>query len=417
MSTRKVYIVLLITALIVPVLAIHTSVVAQGNEPPAVGLRPDAPPYAAHGPYWVGTRDLVIDEGTENAITITVWYPALNPDGLKEETTYTIEETSPVVAFIGATEPLTVQGFAIRDAEPDKANAPYPLVVFSPGLAMWRQSETYPLEHLASYGFVVISSDPRGETWEEFWAGAATRPLDTQRVIDYANTSAAADSSLTGVIDTERIAIMGHSSGGWTALVGGGAQMNLGWCAAHPEEVAQNPMGDCSQFVPHQDEIAQMMGLDSTPSGMWPPMNDPRVDAVISLAPDGDIWGENYEGVEALTVPVLLMGGSGDTSNVPELCSYPIYEHLVNANKTFVVLENAEHTVFGNPVSTIPWLDTSWFSTFTDPVWDMARAHDLINHFVTAFLLSVLKGDPDATAALAPDAVQFPGISYETTGF
>ena len=45
----------------------------------------------------------------------------------------------------------------------------------------------------------------------------------------------------------------------------------------------------------------------------------------------------------------------------------------------------------------------------------MDRAHDLTNHFATAFLLSVLKGDAQAAAALAPEAVQFPGITYETT--
>jgi hypothetical protein len=31
----------------------------------------------------------------------------------------------------------------------------------------------------------------------------------------------------------------------------------------------------------------------------------------------------------------------------------------------------------------------------------MDRAHDLINHFTTAFLLATLKGDTDAAAALA----------------
>ena len=51
----------------------------------------------------------------------------------------------------------------------------------------------------------------------------------------------------------------------------------------------------------------------------------------------------------------------------------------------------------------------------TDPVWDMNRAHDLINHFATAFLLDTLKGDKEAHAALLPDAVSFPGIEYATT--
>ena len=57
------------------------------------------------------------------------------------------------------------------------------------------------------------------------------------------------------------------------------------------------------------------------------------------------------------------------------------------------------------------------FFCCADPVWDVDRAHDLIDHFVTAFLLAELYGDTDAAAVLAPAAVQFPGIEYETTGF
>lgn len=52
----------------------------------------------------------------------------------------------------------------------------------------------------------------------------------------------------------------------------------------------------------------------------------------------------------------------------------------------------------------------------SDAVWDMARAHDLINHFTTAFLLAELKGDAEA-AALAPEKITFPGITYETTAY
>ena len=62
-------------------------------------------------------------------------------------------------------------------------------------------------------------------------------------------------------------------------------------------------------------------------------------------------------------------------------------------------------------------VDFGLFFLCADPVWDMDRAHDLINHFTTAFLLATLKGDGEARAALAPDAVQFPGVQYETTGF
>jgi hypothetical protein len=47
----------------------------------------------------------------------------------------------------------------------------------------------------------------------------------------------------------------------------------------------------------------------------------------------------------------------------------------------------------------------------------MDRAHDLISHFTTAFLLAELYQDADAAAALAPDGVHFPGVTYEAQGF
>ena len=58
--------------------------------PEPVGLRPDAPEYAKHGPFWVGYQSLVIDEGTDHPLEAGLWYPALNPQGVKEKITYAI---------------------------------------------------------------------------------------------------------------------------------------------------------------------------------------------------------------------------------------------------------------------------------------------------------------------------------------
>ena len=190
--------------------------------------------------------------------------------------------------------------------------------------------------------------------------------------------------------------------------------MDFSWCTANPDLI--NEGTDCTQFPAHQDEIAAMLGLESTPDTLWPSTNDPRVDAVIGLAPDGDLWGADYEGVAVMKVPTMIMGGSGDSANVPEITSYPIYEHLGSANKSLVALENADHWIFMQPRQDTPWMgnDIPYF-VGSDPVWDMDRAHDLINHFATAFLLDTLKGDKEAHAALLPDAVNFPGIEYTTT--
>lgn len=314
--------------------------------------------YSGDGQYKVGSKDFAVQDGDET-LNISAFYPEQNA------------------------------------AAPDTTHGPYPLVVFSPGLGTNPLMYMNWLGPIASHGFVILTSTPRGEgSTQKFWAGAATRPLDVRRTIDYADKLTAPDGQLAGLIDTERIGVVGHSSGGWTALMAGGAQMDLGWCAAHPDVVANNSLSNCPQFVPHQQEIAVMLGLKSAPAGMWPPMNDPRVVAVIAASPDGDIWGAEYGGVAGLKAPTLIMAGSADVVyNLPELWAYPIYEHLGSTKKTLVVFEQGGH----------------------DLGWRVYR--NAITHIMTAFLLAELKGDAEAAKALLPQNVTVPGVKYETTAY
>lgn len=369
------------------------------------GLRPDAPTYAVRGPYAVGARDFVI-EG-DAPVHITVWYPALNPSKANEEITYVISDDHP--DFPG----MQVTGHAIQDAAVDLAKGPYPLVVYGPGLAGWRQFSVFMPEHWASQGIVTIAFDPRGETFESYWEGAVTRPLDIQRIIAYADTLTAQGGELAGLIDTEHVAVAGHSSGGWGALAGGGAQYDLSWCAANAELVATYDLSNCHQFVPHQEDIAVQFGLDEAPQGLWPAKYDARVDAVITLAPDGDIWGADYTGLANVEVPTMVMYGSEDDM----VFAKPIYEHLGTVEKSQVIFEGADHMIFANTCEAAPWFAEVTYWVCSDAVWDMDRAHDLINHFTTAFLLAELKDDTEAATALAAENVDFHGISYETTAY
>ncbi len=400
-------------------LSLVAPLTAQEATPEAVGLHYNAPTYAVHGPYWVGTRDYLVPEG-DGQFGVGVWYPALNPEGKSEAITYYVSKEFKAQMGIPDDLQLPITGHALANAAPDLKNGPYPLVVYSNGLAMMRQSSSYLFEHLASMGFVVMAMEHRGETFTEYWQGAYYRPPETRLTIQYADKLTAADGDLAGVINVDKLAVMGASSGGWTALVGGGAQMNLGGCPANPGE----PQGlvwfsDCLAFRPNQDEIAKALGLVAAPDGSWPQQYDPRVDAVITNAPDGDIWGAEYQGVASVTVPTMVIASSKDTINIPDRASYPIYAHLGSTVKSMVVFENADHPIIVDKCAEMPWMDVQFQNSWvcSDPVWDEDRAHDLIDHFTTAFLLDVLKGDKDAAAALAPDKVSFPGIQYQAQGF
>jgi hypothetical protein len=137
------------------------------------------------------------------------------------------------------------------------------------------------------------------------------------------------------------------------------------------------------------------------------------VKAIVSLA--GSPFLQADEGSHR---PVLAMVGSLDTGGEGTEATQFIYQHVGSATKAQVTFANADHYIFQWSCADAPGLaDLGFFGVCSDSAWDMARTHDLTNHFVAAFLLATLKGDTDATAVLAPEAVQFPGITYETTGF
>jgi predicted dienelactone hydrolase len=411
--------------------------------PIALAQDPTGARYAPRGPYTVGVRDFVI-KGDPYPLNVTVWYPALDAEG--------IEPASYQVLF------LSLDGEAIPDAPPDSAQAPYPLVVFSHGAGSFRAQSVYLTEHLASYGMVVVAADHPGNTLPDFVAQVlspdslaalssgegnfenqfgqmllnedvrtmmaanfAERPFAVLREIDFADTLSAEGGALVGMIDTDRTAVIGHSAGGYTALAAAGARLDFDalaqWCS-RPTEVMFDPAADPAfstapfavgtddqtcYLTDLADDIARRRGLDSAPAGLWPPTSDPRIRAAVVLAPyNGPIFGP--AGLATLTVPLMVQVGSGDTIAAPGRDAYAMYTQAGSADKALVVLEGAGHMVF---------VDRQVTLLGGDPVWNLETAQALINHFATAFLLSVFDGDAEAAAALDPAEVSFAGIGYD----
>jgi predicted dienelactone hydrolase len=384
--------------------------------PEPVGLRPDAPPYAVHGPYWVGVTDYTLDEDTDHPIPLTVWYPAENPEGQAEDTTYNWLMKWVPMPDMG----YIVRGRALRDAPPDLADGPYPLVVFSEGFAVSAATYAYLLEHLASQGFVVVAPEhteyfytQAENPWNERSISVAARPGDITRTIDAAEQFQSEAGALQGMIDLDHVALVGHSMGSLTALETAGAQLNTAsYNPLCPEAMAM-PAAVCDEML---QGIADLRGLDELPDALWPSVADARIDAIVPMSGDGWLLGE--AGLASVTVPTLAMGGTADTMTRYDLGVPVIYANVGSSQKAMVGFEAGDHFMFQTPCEDATWLPAFGAGFFcSDSVWDMDRAHDLINHFTAAFLLSTLKGDAEATAALSPDTVAFPGIEYRAEGF
>lgn len=387
-----------------------------------LGLQPhmprfDAPPFGQRGPYAVGVRDLVIEpvRQGDRPISVTIWYPALNPDNQPERTTYMLTFKNPNYPD------FAIGGGALRDAKPDAKGGPHPLVIYSHGLTLFRQVSSYLTEHLASWGFVVIAGDHQDNwgtlTGESHRENFVRRPQEVTQEIDFAATLTAADGALAGLIDLARVGVTGHSFGAETALLMGGARLNTNlflndWCTKKPVD----GLNDCGAVPTLLDQMVKLAGLKEVPTGLWPDWSDPRVDAVIALAPGPQFFGS--EGLATLHAPVLLVQSELDWYAGAATTNYAPYTLLPANRKTHLIFEQADHGLYLNGCATMPDVVELGFGSFcADNVWDMDRAHDLIDHFTTAFLLAELKGDKEASKALAPENVTFSGIKYETTEF
>jgi hypothetical protein len=112
------------------------------------------------------------------------------------------------------------------------------------------------------------------------------------------------------------------------------------------------------------------------------------------------------------------MGGTADTGTPYAWGTQPTYEYVSSPTKVRAAFEDAEHMIFGATCEALPFFTDIGFDAYcSDPVWDMEQAHDLAQHFVTAFLLTELTQDPDALSTLSPDNVNVAGITYSAEGY
>lgn len=379
--------------------------------------RPDAPAYAVRGPFGVGYRSLVGETDSERPLEISLWYPALIPAGQRQAITYPAVFKDP--SWTPKT-PSVVHGQALQDAVFEDSGAPYPLVVLSHGYLFNAPMYNVLAEHYASHGFVVMAPehveafDP---SFAEMWMTLIDRPGDVTRTLDQAERLTATGGSMANGIDMGRVAVVGHSYGGYTALAAAGAQYDVQAfeerCAAI---TADDPLSFfCAPLVPMVAEMATRAGLDGVPDGLWPSFGDSRVTAIVPLAGDSYLFGE--AGLAQVSVPMMVMGGSADSGTPPAWGADPTYAHASSAQKSLVTFVGAEHMIFNTPCAQQPWMREHPASAYFcfDPVWDRTRALDLARHFSTAFLLDTLGGDETAHAVLLPEAVAFPGIEYATT--
>jgi predicted dienelactone hydrolase len=220
--------------------------------------------------------------------------------------------------------------------------------------------------------------------------------------IAYAETLTASGGVLAGLIDTSHIGVWGHEQGGTTALQAAGAQIDFkaldAWCA---DKASDRFARDSCSFVGHEQQVASRYGAADPFAGLLPPIRDTRVAALALAAPGGELHAFGAKGITAVTVPTLIMVSAADQVVKPEYNALWAYDGIGSEGKTLALFDQGTNKMF---------LDCCGYDKTRDgPRLDEVKA------LTTAFFLDILKHDPAGHAALLPNAVSFPGLTYKTT--
>ncbi|MCA9686718.1 MAG: hypothetical protein KC457_31420, partial [Myxococcales bacterium] len=281
---------------------------------------------SAPGPYAAGYRELDLSylppgEMEERVLPVRVWYPAAADSGAGP-VTYTL------AGIVQLPSP------AALDNPPVAADGPFPVVVYTHGSG-GDGLLAYPYaERFASHGWVVFSPSHTGNTASDAFSGqtdsflkiAVRRPLDVRAVLDEADKGFAGD-EVAAATDMSRVFLFGHSFGGYTTFVVGGAALDY-----------QQFLDGC--VLDECDYLAEPEVIDAFAEGFA----DPRIDAI---APQAPVLIGFAEGTLAqMPVPAMLQSGAKDITTPDSTEAIPAWEELANPEDRWIHLLDGAHYSF-----------------------------------------------------------------------
>ena len=307
----------------------------------------------AASPSNVGYRRIEIQDGvTGERFSVAIWYPTTAQPSITEFGPYSMR--------------------VARAAAP--SDGKFGLVVISHGSGGDAFAHRDLAMALASAGYVVAApmhprdnfQDMSGVGSVSVWTG---RPKQVSRVID----RVLEDKALGPLIQRERIGVVGHSSGGYTALAVAGAKPSMNALVQHCKEIPED-----ARFCSFGGAAARQADQKD---GDIPDVHDRRVRAIVLLAPHAALFTD--EALSNLAVPVRIYGAERDDLTPVQFHAQRLAKVLAGKAE-YVQIKGAGHFSF---IASFPdALRNSAGEAGQDPKgFDRNAMHETINPEIVAF--------------------------------
>jgi predicted dienelactone hydrolase len=174
--------------------------------------------YAAKGPYDVGVVALNMKDRP-----VIVWYPAeAGSSAGKTQGHYDMRAFLPAAdqSKVAATDATVFTMDAYKDVPAPNDDGPFPLVLFSHGLGGFATQSSFLTTHLASWGFVVVAPEHESRDLTAVLSDKVGQGQDDVADLKQAMSFVTdpANFTLASIVDTKRVAVIGHAEGGLAAL-------------------------------------------------------------------------------------------------------------------------------------------------------------------------------------------------------
>lgn len=271
--------------------------------------------------YQSGFQEVTImDE--QRPLQVAIWYPTDQQTPL--------EKIGENIIFEGES--------AVRNAKIVGKN--HPLILVSHGFSGSWRNQVWLGGALSRHGYIVAAPNHPGTTTQNMDRTVAQnmleRPNDIRRTLTYLLS----DKTFSATINQEKIGVVGHSYGGWTAieLIGGrfSSRQFEQSCQTYPF------LASCKTY----EEQMQGLDKDSDYFTLDKDMQDPRISAAFILDL-GLARGFTAKSLANITVPTLIVSAGDFDKTLPsELESQYLLQHMPPETTEYLPFDEATHFSF-----------------------------------------------------------------------
>lgn len=323
--------------------------------------------------YKVGLKEVTYNDANRNRqLKTAIWYPVNN-----SENTECISHS------------IWKVGSVAKNTEILPTKLKYPLILFSHGYSGDRWCNSWFAKFLASKGYIVVTMDHWGNTYDNMIAKWSIRPYERARDINFVLDQLLIDPNWSEKIDQNKIGVAGYSQGGAAALLVAGAQTEYASLYDDYEKESDEEKKILHSMFKHQDEyIRELKNFDyKVANGSF---KNSKVKAVFSMAPGLDEKFVYFKsnGFDNVNIPVFIVAGDSDDIILPEI-NAKFYASKIK-NSQIKILPNVTHWVFLNP-GTVVGKALKPLLTIDSSLVDRAKIHETVGNWALNFFNENLK--------------------------